>query len=317
MKKFVRGCLITAVILLIVGVILIGIVVAKGDVAKISEIVSEVTNGKVEVNLDSWKDWGIYIGENWGGRYNIDDASVFDKNHEVWEGDVEKTKVGSSSVTELDIDMGGCLLEIKDSGDSSYYIEYEGKGKLQAYEEENVLYVKSLLHEVILGTSQSEEHVILYVPKEVSLNVITMDLGAGQMNLSRLGADTVSVSVGAGNIVWEQLEAKEIVLEIGAGQMLAKEAALGDVEISMGAGNCEIQGQITGDVEVNCAAGQVTFDLLGTESDFNYEISCVVGNVKIGREKYSGLAETKEINNSASKEMEISCAAGNIEVQFE
>ncbi len=316
MKRFVKGCLIMAVILLIVGAVFIGIVIAKGDADKISDIVSEATDGKVELHLDSWKDWGIHFGENWGGGYNINDAGMFDKNHEVWEGDVKKTEVGSSTVTALDINVGGCRFEVKESEDQSYYIEYKGKGKLQAYEESNVLYVNSLLHEVSWGTEKSEEHVILYVPEETSLDVITLELGAGKMLLADMGADTISISLGAGDVEWKALQAKEIEFEIGAGQVVVTEAALGEVDISMGAGKCQIQGEISGDVEVDCAAGQVDLALEGEENEFNYEISCVVGNVRIGTEKYSGLAETKEINHNASRDMEFSCAAGNIEVTF-
>jgi hypothetical protein len=63
--------------------------------------------------------------------------------------------------------------------------------------------------------------------------------------------------------------------------------------------------------------GNITMQLEGEEEDFDYELDCVTGNLRIGDTEYSGLASSREVDNNAIKKMDLQCAMGNIEVEFE
>lgn len=316
MKKFVKGCLIAALVLLILGVSMVAVVALVGDKSKIEEAVRDATDGKVEINLSSWENFGIHIVGEWEGRYDINDASVFDKNHEVWEGDMKKTQINQSVVDELDIQIGGNTLDIKVSEDNFYHIEQKGNGKLQAYEEQGVLHVKSIMNEVLLG-GRMETKIVLYVPKETDLRKINVDAGAGKIEACGLKGKEVKISVEVGDIEWDALSAESLQVEIGAGKILTKNALIGDLAVSLGAGECEVQGEVQGNVYVNCAAGNVFLAHRGSEDEFNYELNCTVGDIQLGKETYSGLNKQKSIDNNASKTMDISVAAGVVEVKFE
>ena len=41
-----------------------------------------------------------------------------------------------------------------------------------------------------------------------------------------------------------------------------------------------------------------------------------MGELKVGDDSYNGLAQEKQINNNASKNMELECAMGSVVVEF-
>lgn len=297
MKGFMKGCAITALIFLLLGVGILTTVLVLGDREKMAKAVLEVTDGRVELRLNSWADFGLHINGKWHGSLGMNVEDMFDEDYEVWDGEVEKTRINEDEIEELDIQISSSFLVIKDSADEFFYIEKNGDGKSQVYEEKGILYVKAMQNSTVLGV-QKEKKVILYVPENMDLHMINVELGAGE-------------------IEWNTLKADAMKVELGAGEFVAEKVEVGDLEVSLGAGECLIQGKLQGDVKVDCAAGSVTLKHEGTEDEFNYEIDCSVGSVQIDGESFSGLASSKEIDNDASKTMEISVSAGSVEVEFE
>lgn len=297
MKRFMKNCAITALIFFLLSIGMLTVAVVFIDKEEISKVVWEITDGKVELRLNSWKDFGVHINGKWFGGFKLNDEDMFDSDYEVWDGEVRKIKINEDEIRELDIQIGCSSLVMKDSTDAFFYIEKSGDGKLQVYEEDGVLYVKALLNEGIMGVQENEK-VTLYVPKNVDLQMVSIELGAGE-------------------IEWNTLKTDAMKVEIGAGEFEAKNVAVSDLEVSLGAGECLIQGELQGDVKVDCAAGSVTLKHTGDEDEFNYEIDCAAGRAQIGKESFSGLASSKEIDNDASKTMEISVSAGSVEVKFE
>lgn len=316
MKKFFKGCFITALICLVLGVALVVVVALVGDKEKIAEEIYNLTDGKVEIHMDSWNDFGIHINGDWEGRYDINEASVFDDGHEVWEGDVKKTQINQEEVDSVEINVGGNSMEVKPSEDEFYYIEQKGEGKLQAYEEKGVVYVKTIVNDVVFG-SENETKVILYVPVNTNLEKIVVEAGAGTVEVADLNGKEVEFNLGAGYIKWDALNADSLKVQIGAGKVVVKDAKLGDLEVDCAAGDCQVQGELQGNVEVECAAGNVSLSPVGKETEFNYDLKCTVGSIQVGDVEVSEMNETKKIDNSASKTMELSVSAGNIEVEFE
>lgn len=324
MKKFFKVCAIIVIVLAVVGGIMLGISSMVVGPKTIGDMVTKVTDGRIVTDFRE----GFYInfGDNKLGSflnkhaiYNIDDADTFNKNHDIWKGDVKKTLLAEGGIKKWSLGLGGCTLAFKDSGNESYYVEYTGSGKSQAYVEGEVLYVKVLNSDWGIGTGigNKEECLTLYVPMSAVVEEAEVDLGAGQMVMDDLKVQKLVLDLGAGQVTAKNLQADQLRVSVGVGEVALTEAQLKDVQIEVGAGNCEINGAITGNVEAGCAMGNLTFELTGKETDFNYDIQCVSGNVVVGEKEYSGLAQEQSINNNATKTMEVECAMGNVEILFE
>ena len=63
--------------------------------------------------------------------------------------------------------------------------------------------------------------------------------------------------------------------------------------------------------------GDVKLTLAGPQTDFHYDLSSGMGVLNVGDDSYNGLAQEKQINNNASKNMELECAMGSVVVEFE
>lgn len=320
MKKFFKFCGISVLVLIILGFALWGIGAVTVGTDAMNTLVEDLTNNRVHMDLNGIQiDFLEDLEEN--ALYDINDSNMFNNDYQSWKGDVEKTVVADGNVKKLEIEMGGCMFELMDSQDASYYVEYTGKGKTQAYVENNELHVKVLngneWNIINWGAGEKDNCLTLYVPIDAVFDEVDVNMGAGQMKLDGLKAKEMEVEIGAGQLLSKGLQAEQLSVSVGAGEAVLEEALLKNVQTEVGAGNCEIEGTITGDIEADCAMGNITFELKGTEMDFNYEIECVTGNIEIGGNEYSGLCQEQSIDNGAAKKIEVECAIGNVEVIFQ
>lgn len=322
MKKFMKGCLITALVLFAAGAVLAVLGGSAKGSAAISQVVESVTGGRVHVNLGDISGWGVTIGdqvfENLTGmdeKYDISDASMFDGDFEIYKGEVSKYCPGAG-IEKLEIQVGGCVLETKTSKDDSFYIEVEKAYKFQGYVEDNTLYIKA--SNGAKSWSRMGSCVItLYVPEGFYFEKAEVEMGAGVMKFSELCVKgETSLEVGAGQIVVDDVRSETLELSIGAGQIELKNMRLSELEAEIGMGELKAEGEILSSADVECSMGNVKLKVKGSEKDFNYYIECAMGNVDLGSDSYSGLAKEKTIENGASKEMSIECAMGNITVVF-
>lgn len=327
MKKFMKGCAITAAVFCLLGLLLaIAGGTARGSAA-ISEVVRRVTGGRVTVNFDDVKDWGVMIHDNiksidsvtitdWGVNYDINDRSMFAHSQKIYKGDVSKYCPGTG-IENLDIEVGGCILEAKTSKDDSFYIEVNKAYKFQGYVEDATLYIKAS-NGAKTWNKMGSCTITLYVPRDFMFGTVEVELGAGVLEFSDLRAgDCISLEVGAGQIGIDNLQSNELNLEIGAGEIeLENMEVWGELAAEIGMGNFEAHGTVYADANIQCSMGNVDLELAGGETSYNYIVECAMGNIDIGNHSYSGLAKETSINNGAGVTVEIQCAMGNVSVSF-
>lgn len=321
MKKFLKNCTITAVVFIIIGFVITLVGGSYIGAKAVNRVVEDVTNGKVNVNLESLKDFGITIGEGFGQDfYEIDGDSIkidFKDGVTIYEGHMDKTGMGKE-IAGLNIKVGGCELKVVESDDDNFYVEANGVGKIQGYVEDGVLNIisRSKQPEKINLNRLGEYSITLYVPEGCCFEKANIELGAGELLFDGLHAKKADISLGAGKMLMQSLVSDELKMEVGAGEIDTNKMVVGSLIANVGMGNLEINGEVTKSMKLSCAMGNITANLLGNEEDFNYEIECSMGNIELNDTEYAGLAQSKKIDNDADKDMKLECAMGNIEVNF-
>lgn len=113
--------------------------------------------------------------------------------------------------------------------------------------------------------------------------------------------------------------AKKIRIDAGVGDLNAASAALRceKLDIDCGIGDCDVLVDAEERVEIDGGVGSVCLTLIGEEEDFNYDVDCGVGTVKLGEKKYSELGSDMKIDNDAKKDVRIECGVGDVTVRFE
>ena len=131
--------------------------------------------------------------------------------------------------------------------------------------------------------------------------------------------DTVSLGVDMGTIDLEcDLKVQELSVEVGAGEF----SGYGNItaaycDLQVGAGTIDIDQIDVQKLNADCGAGEIDMVVTGKEKDYNYELSCGMGEIDLENSEYSGLGIEKTISNEgAQKDMVLECGMGEIDVEF-
>ena len=131
--------------------------------------------------------------------------------------------------------------------------------------------------------------------------------------------DTVSLGVDMGTIDLEcDLKVQELSMEVGAGEF----SGYGNItaaycDLQVGAGTIDIEQLDIQKLNADCGAGEIDMVVTGKEKDYNYDLSCGMGEIDLENSEYSGLGIEKNISNEgARKDMVLECGMGEIDVEF-
>lgn len=131
--------------------------------------------------------------------------------------------------------------------------------------------------------------------------------------------DTVSLGVDMGTIDLEcDLKVQELSVEVGAGEF----SGYGNItaaycDLQVGAGTIDIDQLDIQKLNADCGAGEIDMVVTGKEKDYNYDLSCGMGEIDLENSEYSGIGIEKNISNEgARKDMVLECGMGEIDVEF-
>ena len=131
--------------------------------------------------------------------------------------------------------------------------------------------------------------------------------------------DTVSLGVDMGNIDLEcDLKVQELSVEVGAGEFSGYgNITAANCDLQVGAGTIDIDQIDVQKLNADCGAGEIDMVVTGKEKDYNYDLSCGMGEIDLENSEYSGLGIEKTISNEgAQKDMVLECGMGEIDVEF-
>ncbi len=291
MRKFIKFCIITACIMLFIGLVLgIGGIANGGGY----EVIQMARSGELTFNHEDF-DWKFLKQDDYEVLYDIEEVNIFSKEKEIFTGDISKIQIAEEILPKMEIILGGGTLEIRDSGDERIYLEAKNAEQLQAYADGDILKLKAIGRKI----GKEEMKIYLFVPADVTYESIDLEVGAGLLQISNLQCKELEAGVGAG-----ELRVNRITVN-------------GDADFSVGAGHIQAQADVLGNLMVECSMGEADLALSGNEEDYDYEISCAAGKIKLGSRSFQGMSAKKEIDNGADRDMKLDCALGAINISFE
>lgn len=343
MKKFTKGCLITALILFIIGCIICGVC---GILGGFRQIASGTLNGIMGIPFGFYRqaDGGWEFGFFDSDREKEEDAFWEKENWQQVDGkDKQKLNVTVDTLRELYLEVSDCNLVIEDSSDEYVWL-LVNDGSRVYYKTEKDTVNKDILsvrnhryHRIGNWRDRPNDTITLYLPKDCDLQMVSVYMGAGYMesvalkgNMMEINvgagiceakgfeADTVNLLVGAGQIKADRLKADTAIIEVGAGEMIVQDVAVKEhTEVELSLGNAEITGTMTGQIDAECNMGNLTMRFTGSEDDYEFDVDCDMGDAKIGSRHFSGVSISREWNSDRDNRLDIDCAMGNLEVSFE
>lgn len=330
MNNFIKRCLIVASGLCAIGLVLVLIGGIFGGLRQAESIalrggfsyplyvdaaIFENADADLDIDVDLDTDTDPDIDANMDQETDVDDffdaknVSGFYENDNICAGE---------DVEELSLELGACEFEVREWDGTTYRVTAQNVPDLKCFEQNGTLYVKSVRRH---WRPAAKHSVTLYIPEGVRFELVKLELGAGKGTMKGLTAEEMTVQVGAGELTCRDLTADKLRLEIGAGQADLQNCSAQDARFEVGAGKLSYDGNIDGDLDVSCALGNIELSIAGSYQDYDYDIEAALGNITIdqqgeGRITFSGISE-KRVDNDAGKKMDLECAMGNIDINFE
>lgn len=321
MKYFIKFALILSLVLVVLGSICC--TVSFGIGFNYSDFWADVEDGKYSFgpvseigdviwrNSDNWRDDGV----NWRSASTNEYAFK-------WNGE------GDEHITGLDLDVyyGKVRLEESDADEVQVIVEYRKKNHrriVEVYNDGGTLKIMET------GSKRSRNNdstrITIGIPKEMMegddvLEIISLQQDAGAIYTDMpLKAEKISINVNAGEcLAYEKLTAlKEFSADVGAGQIDLEEIAASEVTLNADVGQIDTETITADELYIDCGIGSIDAQVSGRENDYNYEISCSIGEVSIGDHDFHAIGANKKIDNSAEKTMHIDCNIGGVDVSFD
>ena len=281
MKKSTLGVIITAVVMIVVGIGMCigGVMAAGGFDAAVNELIGS------GIDLERF--------------YHLEEEVMVGESQAVY---------GANDVNSLELNLGAANVKIIES-DQTDEISVKTEGNFKVFVKNKILYVRT--------ENDLEEHtMILEIPKNIVFEKVDISGNSCSLEIQYLEVKEVDVEADAGMIDIEELVAGDAEFEIGAGEIVINRGDVQRCDASVGMGNFKYTGNVAKYGDVECGLGNAEFYLDGKETDYNYEIDCSAGSVTIGNEIYGGVATEKMINHQADATIEIDCSMGNVVVTF-
>ena len=312
MKRFTKVALIVSLVLVILGAVCCAVSLGTGF--NFSEFRNEVMAGEYSVGFNGFPFFSVNSGYNWdddqaewdassGDTFSFKCSDIDSMEVDVYYGDLSIVQTTGNDICvdveyrkenskrRVNVSANGKTLVIKETGSKKSIHNDSTRITIQIPKE----ITNRQWKEIELCQSAGN----VYIDMPLTAKIIEAEVGAGECFAYHklMASKELTVEVGAGNMELSGLEAKLIEMDAGIGTLTT--------------------GEITAeDIDITCGIGSITTLVSGVETDYNYDIECGVGNVEVGKNKYSFSSFVSEDGSTGSRDMMIDCGIGEVQVKF-
>ncbi len=167
------------------------------------------------------------------------------------------------------------------------------------------------------GKDDHISKLIITVPSTEVLEEVSLKMNAGTVDVERLAAKNLKMEMGAGSLNAEELIGEEtLALSVSAGKCKVEHMLGVNPRLRCEAGQIEAKGVLTGTGKINCGVGQIDLDLVGDINDYDYDVACSVGTIRVNGNQVGGIATKSQKSTSAGNMFDLDCAVGQINLRI-
>lgn len=164
-----------------------------------------------------------------------------------------------------------------------------------------------------LFNNEPDTELVIYLPENHILDELSLDSGAGSVELFDITVKELDLDLGAGTV---DLDFVDVILESsidgGAGKLTINNSTINNLELDMGVGSLELESKLTGQNEISCGVGTTIINLTGTVSDYQINIDKGLGATTVA----GNAVKDGETIGDGKNILEIDGGIGSITVDF-
>lgn len=155
---------------------------------------------------------------------------------------------------------------------------------------------------------------VIYLPKDEVYDEVSIDSGAGRIEIEKLATKKLELDLGAGEVEIDELDVLEkMKVEGGAGKFSIHNGKLHNLDLDMGVGKLELTAEVLGNSKIEAGVGETDIVLLGNESDYKIKVDKGIGSASIDGKSVS---DNTYYGNGANS-LYIDGGVGRIDISFE
>lgn len=220
-------------------------------------------------------------------------------------------------VKDLGIDSDAKILDI-DIVSSSVIIKVGDEFKAESSNEnieytknKDIIYIKEKKHNWFSNGSKGK--LVIYVPNDIVLDGVSINSGAGKVEVEKLSTKLLNLDLGAGVVKVKCLNVlNSAKINGGVGEVIIDNSILNDLELDMGVSSLTFTGKLFGKTEIDHGVGSVKLNLLGSKEDYRFYLNKGLGSVTI--DGYH-IQDDEKIGTGINK-IDIDGGVGNIDINI-
>lgn len=268
-----------------------GLYLAVSIIGGIVAIVVSIFTGIYGVN---------YLTDNLQDALKSNDSNVYiiDENQELEQFSKMKLEISTANLT------------VKSEGNSYRVEKYQIPKNTKIESKDGVLEIKN---EKIFNKNDSKSSITVYIPENVELDDVAIEIGAGTVNIAEIKAKNVDFDFGAGNVELENISVNNNTkIQCGAGQVIIKKSELTNANIDAGVGKLSYLGELKGNSKISCGVGSVQLDLIGDSDMYEIHAEKGIGDIKIDD---ISVADNSTTGNGENK-INIEGGVGSVDIKL-
>lgn len=190
----------------------------------------------------------------------------------------EERNIRADQIRKLNIDIGSGDVKLQNGNQDRLIIKKKGSWEPVILKSDGEIEIKQKSRHFKLFWFQSNDEITVILPKGVTFEKVSMDCGNGD-----IASDSLNIT--------------------------------DELDIDCGSGDIDLTTITTSKTEIDLGSGDITLTMAGTEKDYNYNIDCGNGDVKIGDILFED--DLKKRNINALRWINIDCGSGNLTIDFD
>ena len=219
-----------------------------------------------------------------------------------------KTYDISESVDDLEIDLTAAQLEIV-AGDK-FSLESNHR-YLKVDTVSGQLTIKETRQ--FVGFHSEEAQVILTIPEDYSFKKAVIATGAGTVRMDALSAEKLTLDLGAGEVnIGELTATNSAKIDGGAGELTINGGSLANLDFDMGVGEVVLTSALTGNSKIDYGVGELDLTLVGAAEAYSIELNKGIGEATLDGQNMAD----DTVYGQGENYLEIDGGVGSMNIRF-
>lgn len=251
----------------------------------------------------------ILIGTISGSYIILNSLNIINQDETIIIDDYKTLINNLEQVSNLKIDLEYTDLYIKEG--ENFKIKTNNK-KIKIISNDNSISIKEE-NKYILSSKNLESNLVIYIPKDITLDLLNIETGVGKINIEQLNTKKLYLELGLGEVLLKNVVAtSNTFIDGGVSKSELINCNFNNLKIDLGVGEFNFNGILTGKNEIDSSVGLTNITLDNKKENYTIDLSKGLGNIVVDYEKI----ESDGIYGNGDNYLKVDGGIGEININF-